>query len=290
MRPSPNREHLIFLAAGGIIFLLILAVVVFNMMRDPTRMVEEDVAFKRPSVALDPALQAGARVGGGEGREGWAEEDRQFGRGRPAPVFRPVDESAHSATGRTEVEAWHAPEESGQGSDRGSGGATFVSPPPKPVEVATPPEQESPAAAPGTAAMSRENLPARGVVPPKESAPARSEPSPPSRVESVAARVEPAAVVPPSAVARSGALPAAVSRGGYVIRLGAFSQQENAGRVEKRVTALGLPVYQQELLSNGRKLWRVSSGPYGTRDDADKVARHIKEKTSLSGSVVSAPQ
>ncbi|MBF0359218.1 MAG: hypothetical protein HQL70_11500, partial [Magnetococcales bacterium] len=55
MKASPNREQQLFLITGGVILLLILAVVIFNMVRSPTEFVEEKVA-QRPMVKLTDKL------------------------------------------------------------------------------------------------------------------------------------------------------------------------------------------------------------------------------------------
>jgi cell division septation protein DedD len=55
MKASPNREQQLFLITGGVILLLILAVVIFNMVRSPSITVEEEVT-KRPMVKLTDKL------------------------------------------------------------------------------------------------------------------------------------------------------------------------------------------------------------------------------------------
>jgi cell division septation protein DedD len=55
MKASPNREQQLFLITGGVILLLILAVVIFNMVRSPTELVEDEVT-KRPMVRLTDKL------------------------------------------------------------------------------------------------------------------------------------------------------------------------------------------------------------------------------------------
>jgi cell division septation protein DedD len=67
MKASPNREQQLFLITGGVILLLILAVVIFNMVRSPTKIVEEEET-QRPMVKLTDKLgRTGRYAPGGMG-------------------------------------------------------------------------------------------------------------------------------------------------------------------------------------------------------------------------------
>ncbi|MBF0296870.1 MAG: SPOR domain-containing protein [Magnetococcales bacterium] len=52
MKSSPNREQLLFLATGGIILVLILVVVIFNMVRGPGDMTAEEETVTAPQVKV----------------------------------------------------------------------------------------------------------------------------------------------------------------------------------------------------------------------------------------------
>ncbi len=52
MKASPNREHLLFLVTGGIILILILVVVVFNMVRTPQDLSTEEEQASTPKVKV----------------------------------------------------------------------------------------------------------------------------------------------------------------------------------------------------------------------------------------------
>lgn len=64
MKASPNREQQLFLITGGIIMLLILAVVIFNMVYSPTKLVEEEAA-SRPVVKLTDNMGRTGQYQGG---------------------------------------------------------------------------------------------------------------------------------------------------------------------------------------------------------------------------------
>ncbi|MBF0455665.1 MAG: SPOR domain-containing protein [Magnetococcales bacterium] len=65
MKASPNREQQLFLITGGVILLLILAVVIFNMVRSPAQNASEEVK-KRPMVKL--MTENSSRMGSFSGR------------------------------------------------------------------------------------------------------------------------------------------------------------------------------------------------------------------------------
>lgn len=82
---------------------------------------------------------------------------------------------------------------------------------------------------------------------------------------------EPAAAQAPAAATRP-----AESKGRFVIQVGAFEQAAAAREVRQRVEKLGLQSYQQEVSTSAGKRIRVRVGPYGSRDDADRVAVQVR--------------
>jgi DedD protein len=85
---------------------------------------------------------------------------------------------------------------------------------------------------------------------------------------------------PEPAVAQAPATAAATrpaeSKGRFVIQVGAFEQAAAAREVRQRIEKLGLPSYQQEVSTSAGKRIRVRVGPYGSRDDADRVAVQVR--------------
>ncbi|MFM2058107.1 MAG: hypothetical protein RLY71_2492 [Pseudomonadota bacterium] len=86
---------------------------------------------------------------------------------------------------------------------------------------------------------------------------------------------------PEPAGAQAQTAPAAVprpaeSKGRFVIQVGAFEQAAAAREVRQRVEKLGLQSYQQEVSTSAGKRIRVRVGPYGSRDDADRVAVQVR--------------
>ncbi len=94
--------------------------------------------------------------------------------------------------------------------------------------------------------------------------------------------------LPPLAIAEAAsapAMPLQQAPGGYVVQLGAFANNANAqafvANVANQVTPLGVEAKVHE--SNG--LFRVSVGPYPTRDDARRAADRLRDALGLAGTV-----
>lgn len=113
--------------------------------------------------------------------------------------------------------------------------------------------------------------PAAAAVDPVASA--RRNDSPPAPAPAMPGAPEPAAVQAqtPAAAARP-----AESKGRFVIQVGAFEQAAAAREVRQRIEKLGLQSYQQEVSTSAGKRIRVRVGPYGSRDDADRVALQVR--------------
>lgn len=75
----------------------------------------------------------------------------------------------------------------------------------------------------------------------------------------------------------------------WAVRVGTFSQRENATRVANRLKAAGFDAKSERLNANGRKVTRVWLGPFATRDEAVKLQARILKQTGQEGFVVSYP-
>lgn len=89
----------------------------------------------------------------------------------------------------------------------------------------------------------------------------------------------------PAATQAPVATRSAESKGRFVIQVGAFEQAAAVREVRQRVERLGLQSYQQEVNTSAGKRIRVRVGPYGSRDDADRVAAQVRA-SGLSATVL----
>lgn len=88
--------------------------------------------------------------------------------------------------------------------------------------------------------------------------------------------------------APASALPAGRA-GGWAVQIGAYSSQADANKLRDRLRAAGFDGYVDDVMSGGRKLWRVRVGPQTQRDDAVQIGAQVKSKLNLPGVVVTVP-
>jgi cell division protein FtsN len=72
----------------------------------------------------------------------------------------------------------------------------------------------------------------------------------------------------------------------FFVQIGAFAVAEDAEAQRARVAMMGIDARVSTTLSNDRTLFRVRSGPYRTRTDADAVRNQL-EQQRIEGAVVS---
>jgi cell division septation protein DedD len=114
MKASPNREQQLFLITGGVILLLILAVVIFNMVRSPTEFVEERVV-QRPMVKLTDkqgrtdSYSQGSKAGGAAAVFGNHANNKElnYEKIKARTVLKPGETLPTSEQGETPPEAAH---------------------------------------------------------------------------------------------------------------------------------------------------------------------------------------
>jgi len=75
----------------------------------------------------------------------------------------------------------------------------------------------------------------------------------------------------------------------WAVRVGTFSQRQNALRVASRLKAAGFEAKTERLNANGRQVTRVWLGPLATREEAVHLQTRILKKTGQEGFVVSYP-
>lgn len=96
------------------------------------------------------------------------------------------------------------------------------------------------------------------------------------------------APLPPLAVAEAAstaAMPLQQEPGGYVVQLGAFANNANAQAFVANVANQVAPLGVEAKVREGNGLFRVSVGPYPTRDDARRVADRLREALGLDSTV-----
>jgi rare lipoprotein A len=96
------------------------------------------------------------------------------------------------------------------------------------------------------------------------------------------------APLPPLAVAEAAstaAMPLRQEPGGYVLQLGAFANNANAQAFIANIANQIAPLGVEAKVHEGNGLFRVSAGPYPTRDEARRVADRLREAMGLDSTV-----
>jgi len=70
--------------------------------------------------------------------------------------------------------------------------------------------------------------------------------------------------------------PRAVADGRFVVQVGAFAEASTARETRQRVEKLGLKTYTQDVDTAAGRRIRVRVGPFGSRDEADRVVGKLK--------------
>lgn len=78
----------------------------------------------------------------------------------------------------------------------------------------------------------------------------------------------------------------AAEAGGFFLQVGAFSQQQNAVSMRERLLSTWPQDLPQPEVVQSQGLYRLHSGPFGTRDLADRAAQALKSSTQLQTTIV----
>lgn len=141
-------------------------------------------------------------------------------------------------------------------------------------DLQSPPVAEAPA--PASAPVAVAEQPA--VEPPVAAPP---EPTPEPAPEPVAPREPPAVAKAPPAVpvkppVETAPAPAAVTRGGWAVQVGAFGSATAAQRLVTDLQGAGYRAYVSPVTRSGKTLHRVRVGPEAGRDEANRLAERLK--------------
>jgi DedD protein len=143
-------------------------------------------------------------------------------------------------------------------------------------DLQPPPVAEAPAPSPAPVAVAEQSA----VEPPVAAPP---EPTPEPAPEPVAPREPPdVAKAPPATPVKppveTAPAPAAVTRGGWAVQVGAFGSATAAQRLVKDLQGAGYRAYVSPVTRSGKTLHRVRVGPEAGRDDANRLAERLKAR------------
>jgi cell division protein FtsN len=71
----------------------------------------------------------------------------------------------------------------------------------------------------------------------------------------------------------------------WFIQLGSFTAESNAQNLLAQVQRAGVSARVEKIDVNGNSVWRVSSGSYATREEADAALGRLKARLNLGGMV-----
>ena len=74
----------------------------------------------------------------------------------------------------------------------------------------------------------------------------------------------------------------------WIVQLGSFSSAANAEKLVASLRLEGLSAYSEMVSSSGSSMYRVRIGPFLQREEAMRVERRLREKSSFDGVVMSA--
>lgn len=85
----------------------------------------------------------------------------------------------------------------------------------------------------------------------------------------------------------AGQAPAPAAKGAYYVQVASFRDTQEAGRVQHRLTAIGLDSRLKRAAIPGRGVWyRLQAGPYASRHDAEAVRVDIAQKLHMKALLV----
>ncbi|MBF0285557.1 MAG: SPOR domain-containing protein [Magnetococcales bacterium] len=277
MKNSPNREQMLFLIAGGIIMVLILAVVVFNMIREPSRDATAQPETRPVVSGVIPP------PGGGDAKTNeWVTTQRIA----PAPVFAnaPSDSPAKEAPPKEAPGKPAIEHESFNKNSLAKAEETAPRPVRPPVEAA--PEKSAKKEPPREAPKAVKEPPAKEVAkkePPKEVA----KKEPPKETPKEAAKKEPPKETPKEAAKKE---PPKEAAGKFALNLGSYADAARAETLLQKIKSTSVPVYVQKTNVGGKELTRVRAGPFPTRAAAEEASRQVQKLAGIAGTVIAHGQ
>ncbi|MBF0449095.1 MAG: SPOR domain-containing protein [Magnetococcales bacterium] len=320
MKASPNREQQLFLITGGVILLLILAVVIFNMVRYPAERITDEAPV-RPMVKLTDST---GRIKG------------QYPRIGPAPVFSNHGNEPEISTEQIINQAVIKPSQKAEmamnsNPDHVLGGETpderlvggwnrspgsleaarqenslklaqkkaVETPEVSTLSVKRDPNKPSKNAEPATdfsqaiADMMNKKKQSQAVVTPSKTVdkPAVVTPAPPPPIQ-VIKSVPTASPAPVARQPKPAPVPAQITtKNGYSVQVASFSSTERADAMQSNLNAYMLdgrrvPVYQGQVVVQGKTYYRVRLGPFSSLDKAHRANSLIKSKAGISGQII----
>ena len=129
--------------------------------------------------------------------------------------------------------------------------------------------------------------------PVQEAAPPKAEPEVVEKPKVVEPET-PVAIAPPVSkpepvVKKPEIKPEVVSKSGFVVQVGSFSQRQNALVLSDKLEASGYPAFVESGKSNSKSIYRVKVGPKATRSGADQLRQKLLDNEKLKGIIVAHP-
>jgi cell division protein FtsN len=150
----------------------------------------------------------------------------------------------------------------------------------KPVPPAAAPAPSSTAA---TTTAGTATAPASTALP----APLNERPASPPPAAATPVASAPAAVAPTATAAPAPAIAAAESNVRYILQAGAFGASGDAEATKAKLAMIGLPARVESAQINGKTVYRVRMGPYGTAGELSEAKQKV-DGTGLQAMAIKA--
>ncbi|MBF0164886.1 MAG: SPOR domain-containing protein [Magnetococcales bacterium] len=298
MKASPNREQFLFLVTGGIILVLILLVVIFNMVRSPGDLIVEKETQPPPKVKV------GDRAGDAN-KSAWLTQvapapifntDAGKGEAKPEPRIEidAKDLTAPDSNAKEEStksrDPWSAKEASALESARLESkplpkevGLSTAKAPPAPTDGHVAPPMPQMATTPG----------ARPAPPP----PARGGAQAPNDAKNAAAsnKPNPRDPVEESDAGEENPKPQKSAPGnGFTVQVASFNDTEHAEALVAKLSSLmfegkRMPTFISNPKAGAKTVYRVRLGPFQTQQRAQQAANMAQTKIGGVKAVVLNP-
>ncbi|NGZ05366.1 MAG: hypothetical protein G8237_03335 [Magnetococcales bacterium] len=310
MKAAPNREQFLFLVTGGIILVLILMVVIFNMVRSPSDLIVEKENQPAPKVKVNDRAPDSHK-------SAWLTQVA------PAPIFNP--DSPNKADGKVEIDAkdltsapngakepnqpapgWSAKDASSLESARlesrpvttdaglnqartsSAPGGSHAAPPPMPKMAAeilgarTTPPQPAPQESMRTE-HANDPKSALASAPKRQSKNDKNQPEESDEAEESTDSGKP--------LAKNSPPPA----NGFSVQVASFNDTEHATALANKLSSMmfdgkRMPVYQNNQTIGKKTVYRVRLGPFPTQARAQQAANLANAKVGVRGSVLGPNQ
>lgn len=320
MKASPNREQLLFLVTGGIILILILIVVIFNMVRSTGETMLENATAPEPKVKVGDRSTT-------PGKSSWLTQvapapifNSDPAHTNPEPTNKIISQDLLSLDGQspatkstdTPTDKWSSPEASALESARLNAKpipkeTPVEAAPKKPISTKNPTQPQEPSPAPpqvnpepkipmplpqmgqNFAALTKKNSEAAKTEPPEES----DTNEPETKGTEPAPKQTTTTPPPPKRTAKETTEPEAASKtatkpDGFNVQLASYNDEEHTTTMIAKLSKLmfdgkRMPTFTTTQKSGTKITYRVHLGPFATENRAQRAANLANSKTGMKG-------